>query len=350
MVAALPDEDAPALFGLPANVNRAAQQANSAATVAKLRQMSASAAAAAGFDRRRWAAALAPLLRLWDSLVAGAQAGLRAAVKDLGAALTRSQSLSLGRSGTFKARAPAAGASPVDEFVALQRQAAQQLVALLDRSLSGVLRALRGQAPWTPALQALAASLVADAVPEAWDAVWEGPAMPAEYCAAVMRRAAAIEQWAASAAAGSLLDGASPLDLSELLHPGAFLNALRQQTARALSTPLDALRLDSAWDSGRLRGATLAVPVAGLLIQGASFEGSRLTALDADAPVSRAVPTVTLAWVPADAAPVYPHALRAPLYLTADRARVLTEVSLPIATPEEAPQWVLAGVALLLAA
>lgn len=164
-----------------------------------------------------------------------------------------------------------------------------------------------------------------------------------------MRRAAAIESWHASAAAGSLLTCGQALDMSELFHPGTFLNALRQQTARALATPLDALTLATAWDASKLRGAPLAVQITGLHIQGAAFEGSKLAALDADAPVSRAAPLMTLAWLAAGSLPVYAVSLSVPLYLTRERSRVLTEVSLPLAAAEEAPGWVLAGVALFLA-
>lgn len=42
VVSGLPDVDAPALFGLPANVDRAAQQVNSARVVQQLRQLAAS--------------------------------------------------------------------------------------------------------------------------------------------------------------------------------------------------------------------------------------------------------------------------------------------------------------------
>ena len=73
------------------------------------------------------------------------------------------------------------------------------------------------------------------AVPaQEWDALWdEGPASPSDYIRAVVSRGLAIEQWWSKCSAGNLLNS-GPLDLSHLLRPGTFLNALRQQTARAL--------------------------------------------------------------------------------------------------------------------
>lgn len=127
----------------------------------------------------------------------------------------------------------------------------------------------------------MGAALLADGVPSSWERCWEGPESAQEYCRAVVSHATAVEAWHARSCAGSLLDGA--LQLSQLFHPGTFLNALRQQSSRQLGQPLDELLLVTAWDAGRLaaagaRGAPLVVSLAGLCIQGALFDGSSLTA------------------------------------------------------------------------
>jgi len=70
LVRSLPDADAPALFGLAANVERASQESSSARVVRDLRALSHATLAGAGFDRARWAAQLAPLLRCWESAAA----------------------------------------------------------------------------------------------------------------------------------------------------------------------------------------------------------------------------------------------------------------------------------------
>lgn len=73
--AALPDEDSPALFGLPENIQRAVQRSGASAVHAQLRALSASAAASTKFDRERWRNALGPLIDLWAKLIAGEPLG-----------------------------------------------------------------------------------------------------------------------------------------------------------------------------------------------------------------------------------------------------------------------------------
>ncbi len=58
---------------------------------------------------------------------------------------------------------------------------------------------------------------------------------------------------------------------------------------------------------------------------------------------------MALAWMPRDAPLPYPLHLRAPLYLSAERQSVVAEVQLPLNSAQEAAQWTLAGVALVLA-
>lgn len=63
-----------------------------------------------------------------------------------------------------------------------------------------------------------------------WQKLWDGPEDPLQYLRSLIRRALGIGKWVSKSDQGSLLREA--LDLSDLLHPATFLNALRQQTAR----------------------------------------------------------------------------------------------------------------------
>ena len=70
-----------------------------------------------------------------------------------------------------------------------------------------------------------------------------------------------------------------------------------------------------------------------------------------DAPTSRTVPPMTVAWIPRDTAYPYGNACMAvPLYYGQDRAKVLTEVQMPVSGEDEIRQWTLAGLALFLSA
>ena len=65
-----------------------------------------------------------------------------------------------------------------------------------------------------------------------------------------------------------------PLNLAQLFQPAVFLNALRQQTARAAGIPIDGLKLTSGVSG--LRGAALPVTITSLALQGASFDRGTL--------------------------------------------------------------------------
>ncbi|MEW5298927.1 MAG: hypothetical protein WDW36_001997 [Sanguina aurantia] len=298
IISSLPDSDAPALFGLPPNIDRTVQQINSQAVMASLKSMSLLKDSAGGFQKALWSKQLDPLLRLWSVLM-GQHTELKKAAKEIRASVAK------------------ADATPLDNFVSLERLHGATLVATIDRTLGALARVLKGKDTLTSSVQKSGAALMSDAVPAAWDTMWEGPESPLDYCRAVVNKAAAIEAWNAKCQAKALLTG-GPLDLSHLFHPGTFLNALRQQSARTLKQPMDALKLATCWDVSRLGGEGITVvQLGGLLLQGAIFEGNRLGAVSPDAPSVR-------------------------------RSKLLTAVQLPVGNAEEASTWVLAGLALFL--
>eukprot|EP00798_Chlamydomonas_sp_ICE-L_P023166 gene23167-30374_t len=332
IVTNLPETDVPALFSLPANIDRAAQQANSELVVGALKQMSISRSAAMGFNKAQWQAQLSPLLRLWEQLMSQA-ASLKVAAREI------------------KASKPGANdaSSPIDSFVVLERTHGVNLVNTIDSALSAINRVLRGQETLTSTVQGIGGSLMQDMIPGVWDKIWEGPESCSDYCRAVVYRSLAIEDWVKKTASGSLLSS-GPMDLSSLYHPGTFLNALRQQTARQLNATMDSLKLATTWDSsGRISGAATTILVGGLLIQGANFDGARMGPLAADSPTSKVVPAMSLAWIPKDSPYPYGSAyMDVPLYTTQDRSKVLTQVQMPVASQEEAGQWILSGIAMFM--
>ncbi|KAF6261448.1 ATP-binding dynein motor region D5-domain-containing protein [Scenedesmus sp. NREL 46B-D3] len=340
-IAALPDADAPELFGLPANIERAMAAANSRQLLAALRQMGAAQGAAGGFDRAAWLALLQPLVKLWEQLLALAPPALRQAVSGGGgsaAAAAGSTSSGVSQLG------------PVDSFVGLERAFGVALLQLVARTMAGVEAVLAGEA-LAAAVQAAASALLQGQVCAEWDAHWEGPSSPADYMRAAMRRAAALEGLTnLGQQPGGLLAlaGASAhaaLDLGQLFRPGAFLSALGQQAARNAAVPLGVLRLVSCWQGGRLpQRCPLAVHVGGLLLQGALFDGHCLSPAWQDSPLTTAAPVVTLAWLPPEAPPPYPRAMPVPLFFNSEgRARVVAELQLPVAGAAEQQQWTLAG-------
>jgi dynein heavy chain 2 len=68
-------------------------------------------------------------------------------------------------------------------------------------------------------------------------------------------RTVALDSWKQRSESGKILS--STLNLSDLFRPDTFLNALRQQTARASKKAIDTLRLVVTWDSNYVSFAQL---------------------------------------------------------------------------------------------
>ncbi|VTJ90468.1 Hypothetical predicted protein, partial [Marmota monax] len=92
--------------------------------------------------------------------------------------------------------------------------------------------------------------------PLIWQNKWEGPEDPLQYLRGLVARALAIQNWVDKAEKQILLS--DTLDLSELFHPDTFLNALRQETARAMGHSVDSLKFVASW-KGRLQEAKLQI-------------------------------------------------------------------------------------------
>lgn len=88
------------------------------------------------------------------------------------------------------------------------------------------------------------------------------------------------------------------INLSELFRPDTFLNALRQQTARATKQPMDALVLNTSWSGEVKHGKNVSIKITGLQLEGCSFEGGRLTESAPDSPSVTSFPSCYIAWIP----------------------------------------------------
>ena len=118
----LPEVDQPALFGLPPNVERVVQQANSNRITNQLKTMATAHVAEGGWVRERLQGQLQPLLQLWQTLISGTSA-LKEPKGEAG---------------------KRAGALPVDNFVAMEADAAHRVVLMVRQCLAfGVCGELR---------------------------------------------------------------------------------------------------------------------------------------------------------------------------------------------------------------
>jgi len=322
IIQALPDTDSPALFGLPPNIERVVQRVNSSSVISQLKALAIASVGMAKFDRSVWAAQLSPLIQLWAKMTSSNDA-----IKE-------------------QPPPPSGALAPVETFVLMEQIFANQLVALVDNSLQAISRVIRGAGLLTPSIQSDASYLLAAKVPPQWSSKWDGPSDSQAYLRGLVGRAAAVAEWKQNVERGSF--SKQKLDLSELFHPDTFLNALCQQTARALKRPMDELRLVASWDATDLKKRSpMAVDIAGLLAQGGGVDNGRLVDVTADAPAVQPVPPCTIAWLAPEESDPYPEqsSVGIPVYFSTDRERLLSEFKLIC---NDKASWILTGCAMFL--
>uniref|UniRef100_H2SD75 Dynein cytoplasmic 2 heavy chain 1 n=1 Tax=Takifugu rubripes TaxID=31033 RepID=H2SD75_TAKRU len=256
IIETLPEDDRPVIFGLPANIERSSQRIISSQVISQLRVLSRSVATGSKFDRELWSTGLSPVLHLWRKINQGSSL-----IHQKVDPPTEVQD------------------SPIHSFILLEQFSCIRLVQSIHQSLAALSKVIRGSQLLTPEVQKLASALLNQECPLMWQKEWEGPEEPLQYLRAVVTRAGAIKRWAERAASHTLL--ADILDLSELLHPDTFLNALRQETASGVAIFVD----------------TLVFQVGALQLEGCSFDGVCLCENQHNSPSVSAIPTCYLAWV-----------------------------------------------------
>ncbi|XP_072546992.1 cytoplasmic dynein 2 heavy chain 1 isoform X2 [Salminus brasiliensis] len=318
----LPEDDRPSFFGLPANIERSAQRITSTQVISQLRILSRSVAAGSKFDREVWSSGLSPVLNLWKRL-------------NQGSSLIQQ-----------KVSPPAeAVGSPVLSFVQLEQFNAIRLVQSIHQSLASLSKVIRGTCLLTADVHKLATALLNQECPLSWQSKWEGPEDPMQYLRAVVARALAVQSWVDRVEKNTLRS--DTLDLSELFHPDTFLNALRQETARMMGCSMDSLKFVASWKS-QITGSKLQVKVGGLQLEGCTFDGNRLSENQHDSPSVCAVPACYMAWIPQGVTGSYApeECVWLPVYTSAERVRVVTNVQLPCGGNPD--QWIQSGAALFL--
>jgi dynein heavy chain 2 len=323
----LPDTDGPDVFGLPRNIERASQKTKSEIILKQLKSLEASGGGAAGgFDRALWRVMLGPSLDSWERL----SQNPAALDYDKGKPLPDD-------------------ATPVQLFVEMEYNNAIAVVQMVDADVRAIRSVVYDGALVTPEVLKNAGTMMTGWVPGKWERKWEGPEAPLPWLQALLKRKIALKQWRADAMqAPKILSG--PVDLGHLLHPGTFLNGIRQQTARQTGVPLDALKQISCWDRRAMPSeAKVVVEVTGLLLQGCVFgKDGKLAEAASDELEMVRVDNVFIAFVPPTVPGCYPDGqyTLTPVYYNTLRERLLTSVCVPITSNEQ--KWVRLGAALFI--
>ncbi|XP_019521077.1 PREDICTED: cytoplasmic dynein 2 heavy chain 1 [Hipposideros armiger] len=318
----LPEDDKPSFFGLPANIARSSQRMISSQVISQLRILGRSVTAGCKFDREIWSNELSPVLNLWKKLNQNSNL------------IHLKVSPPNDRQG-----------SPILSFIVLEQFNAIHLVQSVHQSLAALSKVIRGTTLLSSEVQKLASALLNQKCPLTWQSKWEGPEDPLQYLRGLVARALAIQSWVERAEKQALLS--DTLDLSELFHPDTFLNALRQETARASSCSVDSLKFVASW-KGRLQEAKLQIKISGLLLEGCSFDGNRLSENQHDSPSVSSVLPCFMGWIPQGSyGPYSPdECISLPVYTSAERDRVVTNIDVPCGGSQD--QWIQCGAALFL--
>ncbi|XP_072467338.1 cytoplasmic dynein 2 heavy chain 1 isoform X1 [Notamacropus eugenii] len=318
----LPEDDKPSFFGLPANIARSSQRMISSQVISQLRILGRSVTSGCKFDREIWSNELSPVLNLWKKLNQNSNL------------IHQKVSPPNERQG-----------SPILSFIVLEQFNAIRLVQSVHQSLAALSKVIRGTTLLSSEVQKLASALLNQKCPLIWQSKWEGPEDPLQYLRGLVARALAVQHWVDKAEKQALLS--DTLDLSELFHPDTFLNALRQETARAMSCSVDSLKFVASW-KGRLPEAKLQVKISGLLLEGCSFDGNRLSENQHDSPSVSSILPCYMSWIQQDAYGPYSsdECISLPVYSSSERDRVVTNIDVPCGGNQD--QWIQCGAALFL--
>eukprot|EP00116_Pleurobrachia_bachei_P001833 sb/3462095/ len=257
-ISALPDIDSPSVFSLPSNIDRSQQRSVAKTVIAQL---------------ARWTKELTPFLQLWKRLNQGSD---------------------IVKMGVEQISAPKENDPPLLTFLLLERKAAIVLLQKVHGDLSKISKVLRGSLLLGSDIRDNATALLRHEVPSAWVKKWEGPEAPIDWLRSLVSKTMALGGWVEKCNSGSLLS--SPVDLSDLMNPGVFLNALRQESARRLGQPINNLVFMSQWGGSTIKKAVCPVMIEGLMIEGALYDGNSLVECQRDSPSCSPISNCTIAW------------------------------------------------------
>ncbi|CAG2057091.1 unnamed protein product [Timema podura] len=359
----LSDTDKPEYFGLPANVERSLQRTTSREVISQLNTLTRPVEGVTKFDREEWQLRLAPVLNLWKKLNQSSDL-IQLKIPDL-----------VESSG-------AKGPLPVPAFVSKEFRGALQLVQHLHKCLAAISKVIRGSHLPSGDTLLAAERLMSQ---QRWNAnVSQGVLLklsldladlfhPDTFLCALKQQTARSDHNLGVRVSLQQTDSRLPdhnlgvrvslqqtvrsdhnlgvrVSLQQTVRSDHSLGVRvsLQQTVREYTIPLDELGLTCSWTKNGMPAARLPVTLAGLQLEGATFNGLRLTPNTTDTPSVCAAPGCTIAWMPKGGVPVYhpDEMISLPVYFTAAREHVLVNLDVPCAGNQD--KWVQTGTAFFL--
>jgi dynein heavy chain 2 len=241
-----------------------------------------------------------------------------------------------------EARAVTPDDSPVLAFILMDTAAAAKLGKVVSQSLKNIHMVVNGTGLSTPEIVSQAMSLLRAEAPSKWMSSWPtAPEAPPIYLQGLAKRIAALKSDWLNRVQNPGLIFSHPVSLSDFLRPDVFLNALRQQSARALKVPIDSLHLVASFEPQLLADPStspLPVTVQDLILEGCSFDPSKKVLVESqrNAPLSSVLPPLTIAWMSRAAHPdravstvsAARQTVAMPIYVSLSRENLVGEVYL----------------------
>ncbi|TPX62627.1 hypothetical protein PhCBS80983_g00247 [Powellomyces hirtus] len=321
LIMELPEIDNVTSFGLPANIDRTLQRNSSQMVIGQLKVLRQVDVQGQRFDKEKWTRELSPFLLLWRKLTTGSDLAQRKINQN-------------------------PDANPITAFLELELTNAITLLRRIQADLAAISKVIRGTLLLTNDIVAVAHDLLNGETPKSWLGIWEGPERPQHFLRETMSNSLAVESWLEREGSGTLFQ--RPVKMAGLFNPVTFLNALRQQSSRMLTVPMDGLRLTTTWGSSSSSSDSLSVTIDGLLLQGCAFDGKRLSEAHAEDPTFLAAPLCKVAWSPKNNDQEARNILKVPMYTGPMREKIICNVDMPVDGDKDT--WILAGVALFLKA
>jgi dynein heavy chain 2 len=269
-------------------------------------------------DIKAWKPQLSPLWTLWDTVSSNQLIKLKA----------------------VDVRAVTPEDPPVVAFVLMEAAEATRLGDKVSTSLSLLQKAISGTIVSTADIQAEGQKLLRGEVPGSWTTGWpSAPEEPTVFLQGLAKRIAALKSdWVRRISGGNVV--AQPATLSDFLRPDVFLNALRQQTARKLSVPIDGLHLVATFEPQLLSDpstAPLPVAVENLILEGCEFDQGKRILVEGgrNSALTSVLPPLTVAWMSKAAHPDRAVSsarnvgtVGMPIYVSLSREQLIGEVCL----------------------
>lgn len=236
------DSDDPSLFLLPSNVDRSVQRYVSNQTLTRLNGIyslninsNSSDSSSVGnnndsssikFDKNITKERLNPLLQFWKSQYNTEQADMISRL-------------------SFKIYSD----DPINLFIKAQALQIFDLGKIINKTLNDISNVLEFNYAITSGILNDCLCLMQNKIPEIWSNCWDGPELPFNYLKALMKKLSAMSGYLKNVIDETLLNNS--INLSEFLHPEAFLNALRQKSARINKIPIDEMEIYASFDEER---------------------------------------------------------------------------------------------------